>query len=603
MNMKSLTACVVALAGVAWLNAAAAATEISQQIEPTTIALGSAARLTVSASDGTAITPPMVAGLEFVAVGQSQRLESINGITHSTSSVTYQVSASQAGVFTIPSSGAGSQPLVLTVTPEGSGTAASNRSPTSGTWPTSGNQGHGDGSAFVRLRLAKHELYVGETVPVDVQVGVREGIVASLNGVPTLNGDAFTLNKLSAEPQRSEEVIGGKPFTVFTWHSALAAVKPGSLSLSMAIPVTERVRTARLDSGLFNGAGLEDLLNDPAFQNFFGGSTEKDVTVRSVPASFTVLQLPVEGRPSDFSGAIGHFTVSSALSDTSAAQGDPLILTLRVAGVGNFDRVNTPMLTDAANWKSYAPTATFKATDDIGYRGEKTFEQPLIATQAGAQVVPALHFSWFDPTARHYETMQTSPLSASIAPTPGGSPAARANSSPASSNAIAVAQNVPNDGLRPDHMDHGTGPRVLLPNYYRPVYDTVPSALIIAFVGAWVWVRRREQTLLKTNEMPAPLLMRPYLKSMDEAGAKNDAELFFKSARAALQIMFAARWHLKAGAITEQDVERHLGADHEVLRLFTLADQSAYAGMPLSRVDFAHWKRLVTNQIQIEASS
>ena len=365
---------------------------------------------------------------------------------------------------------------MLTVTPEGSGNQASPRA-ASGALPVGGARERADGSAFVRLRLAKHELYVGETVPVDVQVGVREGIVASLNGVPTLNGDAFTLNKLSAEPQRSEEVIGGRPFTVFTWHSALAAVKPGALSLSMAIPVTERVRTAGLDSGLFNGAGMEDLLNDPAFQNFFGGSTEKDVTIRSAPASFTVLQLPVEGRPRDFSGAIGHFTVSSTLSDTSAALGDPLTLTLRVAGVGNFDRVNTPMLTDVAHWKSYAPTATFKATDDIGYRGEKTFEQPLIATQAGAQVVPALHFSWFDPATRHYETVQTTPLSASIAPTPGGTQAAGAGALPTSSSASAVAQNAANDGLRPDHIVHGIGPE-------RTVAELLPSGLRLRALGA-----------------------------------------------------------------------------------------------------------------------
>jgi hypothetical protein len=89
---------------------------------------------------------------------------------------------------------------------------------------------------------------------------------------------------------------------------------------------------------------------------------------------------------------------------------------------------------------------------------------------------------------------------------------------------------------------------------------------------------------------------------MDEAGATNDAGLFFKSARTALQIVLASRWHLKASAITEYDVEHHLGADHDVSRLFVLADQSAYAGVPLSRVDFAHWKNLVGRETHIEAS-
>ena len=602
MNIKTLTASMAALAGALWLSIADAAPLVTQQIEPASIALGDTARLTISTSGSTAITPPMVPGLEFDAVAQSQRVESVNGVTRSTSAVTYQVSASQPGVFSIPSSGEGSEPLVLTVTPGGSGGHAS-----AAAAPTSDNRARTDGSSFVRLRLAKHTLYVGETVPVDIQVGVREGIVVSLNGLPTLNGDAFTLNKLSSEPLRSEEVVGGKPFTVFTWHSALAAVKPGALSLTMAMPLTERVRTARLDSGLFDQAGMEDLLNDPAFQNFFGGSTEKEVTTQSVPANFTVLALPTEGRPSDFSGAVGHFTVSSGLSESSAAVGDPLTLSLHVSGAGNFDRVNTPMLTDVEHWKSYAPTATFKPEDDIGYRGEKTFEQPLIATQAGPQVLPALAFSWFDPTTRRYETAHTPPLSAAIAPPPGAAQVARAsptatNSSPANP-VMAAAQDAQHGALRPDHLDTGGGPRSLLPDYYRPAYLAGPSMLIIAFLGAWGWVRRREQAALQTAETSAPLQIQPYLQLMEQAGATNDAGLFFKSARAALQILFAARWHLKASAITESDVERHLGANHEVSRLFTLADQSAYAGVPLSRVDFAHWKRLVDRQVHLEALS
>jgi hypothetical protein len=602
MNIKTLTASIAALAGVVWLSIADAAPMVTQQIEPARIALGGTARLIISASGSTAITPPMVPGLEFEAVAQSQRVESVNGVTRLTGAVTYQVSASQPGVFTIPSSGAGSEPLVLTVTPNWSGGHAA-----SAAAPASGNRARTDGSSFVRLRLAKHNLYVGETVPVDIQVGVREGIVVSLNGLPTLNGDAFTLNKLSSEPQRSEEVIGGKPFTVFTWHSALAAVKPGALSLTMAMPLTERVRTARLDSGMFNGAGMEDLFNDPAFQNFFGGSTEKDVTAQSVPANFTVLALPTEGRPTDFSGAVGRFTVSSALSETSGKVGDPLTLSLHVSGAGNFDRVSAPMLTDVENWKSYAPTATFKPEDDIGYQGEKTFEQPLIATQAGPQVLPALAFSWFDPTTQRYETAHTAPLSASISLPPGGAQVARespsaTNSSPANP-VMAAAQDAQGGAFRPDHVDTGDGPRSLLPDYYRPAYLAAPSTLIIAFLGAWGWVRRREQAALQTAETSAPLQIQPYLKLMEQAGSTNDAGLFFKSARAALQILFAPRWHLQANAITESDVETHLGANHQFSLLFTLADQSAYAGVPLSRVDFAHWKRLVDRQIHLEALS
>ena len=52
----------------------------------------------------------------------------------------------------------------------------------------------------------------------------------------------------------------------------------------------------------------------------------------------------------------------------------------------------------------------------LGYKGEKTFEQPLIASKPGAQTLPALTFSYFDPTTRRYETARSAPLSVTISP-------------------------------------------------------------------------------------------------------------------------------------------------------------------------------------------
>ena len=42
------------------------------------------------------------------------------------------------------------------------------------------------------------------------------------------------------------------------------------------------------------------------------------------------------------------------------------------------------MLGGDAQWKTYEPKATFNASDPVGFRGEKTFEQPIIATRSPA---------------------------------------------------------------------------------------------------------------------------------------------------------------------------------------------------------------------------
>jgi len=310
--------------------AAHGASSVTQQIEPAEIALGEAAQLTIATlgNTQTPIAPPVIAGLEFVAVGQSSQMESINGQTTSKNSVTYQVIPQRAGIFTIPGLLGGSPPLVLRVL--ASGVSAASSSPGAfSTLPAAGSAMVAsathltqDGSAFVRLRLPKHQLYVGESMLVDIQVGLRDGLVATLNGLPSFAGDFFTLNNLSTKPEEAQEIIGGQPFTVLTWHSALSAVKPGTTSLTIDTPLTVRMQTMRpAAANRFRDPALNDVFNDPFFQNFFGGgTTEKEITLTSPPATISVMALPTQNRPEGFTGAVGHFKVSSELSATTTAR-------------------------------------------------------------------------------------------------------------------------------------------------------------------------------------------------------------------------------------------------------------------------------------------
>jgi hypothetical protein len=602
---------------------AAAAGTALQSIEPATIALGGSAQLTITSigSETPAITPPMVPGLEFVAVGQSQQVQVINGVASSRTTVVYQVTPQQAGVFSIPSALPGAEPVVLTVTrgagsaPNGStpnGSAPNGSAPNgtppqqpSSSLPADSTRQGASGAAFVRLRLSKHDLYVGEMVPVDIQVGARDGMVASLNGPPTLNGDAFTLSKLPENPSRTEEVIDGKPFIVFTWHTALVAVKPGQLTLTIDTPLTVRVRNpGRPDGGFFNGSGFEDLFNDPAFQSFFGTSTQRDVTVSSAPETFTVQALPTDGRPADFSGAVGKFTVSSEVLQDKAAVGDPITLRMRVSGEGDFDRVSSSMLSDADGWKTYTPTSKFNPEDAIGYRGEKIFEQPLISVQPGKRTVPEARFSWFDPTTRRYEQSHTEPLTVDVSPAPAGNSVAGGAAVP-SGAAPALAGNETTPTWRPDHPDNGRG-RVssLTPNYFQPVYMAVPPLILIALSSAWFWMRRGERAGEAMRVEPfMPPSIDSLTRELDQHAAAGNPRSFFGAARGALCRVLASKWGLTLPQVTTEEVTSRLGSESDISRAFSLADEAAYSNLKLTPLDYRQWKQTVLRAVAEGASS
>jgi hypothetical protein len=311
--------------------------------------------------------------------------------------------------------------------------------------------------------------------------------------------------------------------------------------------------------------------------------------------------LPVEHRPVDFSGAVGHFSVTGGVSSDSATLGDPITLRMRVSGEGSFDRVTSPMLRGAQDWKTYAPTAAFKADDDIGYRGEKTFEQPLIATRAGTNSVPEVSFSWFDPATKRYVEAHTAPLSVSVAPTAAGGPAA-APSNPIVSppQAVATAGNAaPSDGLRADHVETGRGPTTLRPYFYQPLYIAAPSALLVALSGCLLWIRRRDHRRAAASTEASNL--EAYVKLMEEASVSRDAQLFFTSARAALQIALGTRWHCPPSAIDQERIDARLGSKNGISRVFDMADESAYSGIRQSTINFTQWKPMIQRYLSGEA--
>jgi BatD DUF11 like domain len=586
-----------------------AAPSVDATLEPTQISLGESAQLTIltSGSSTLSLALPVVSGLEFRVVGQTRRMEFINGFLIASTSTIIRVTPNEPGVFTIPGPTPRSPPLVLRVNPgSGAGPALppDNSAPglhslAPGHTDANGIRLTPDGSAFVRLEVPKREIYVGESVPAEIQIGMRDGFASSINGLPKLNSSDFTLNNLSFQPEHSQKAVDGKPFTVYTWHSLLSAIKPGSYTLTFEAPVTVRVRTQPRGDSM-----LDDLLGDPFMQNVFGASVTKNITVTSPENVFTVLPLPTAGRPADFGGAVGSFKASSDISSTTNIAGDPLTLRLHITGTGNFDRVESTMLGSDAEWKTYHPKSAFKQTDPTGFHGEKTFEQPLVASQPGIQTVPALSFSYFDPATRHYETAKSAPLRVTVAPSAAASAAAPP---PALASTAATRAADAQSGWRPDHAVTEAPTDRLTPPYLRPVYLAVQSALALLFAGAWTLLHRRERNLRDLRlqrERRRREAIETQRQRMAAASAAADAAEFFSAARSILQQVLSAEWQIEPDQVTSAEVDARLGAqDPYIRRLFALADEANYSGRAPRAADFDRWTTLVEHRIQGEAAA
>ncbi|MBI4530838.1 MAG: protein BatD [Candidatus Latescibacteria bacterium] len=255
---------------------------------------------------------------------------------------------------------------------------------------------------FVKVTADRQEVYVGQQVTLTYELHNRYQLAeVNYDRVPSFSGfwvetlfDAQHLNY-------DRRVIGGKAYDVALLKKlALFPTAEGSFTID---PLRLRcdVRVASSWGSLF--------------EDFFGRT--ESVVVSSDPVQIRVLPLPTTGRPKNFIGGVGHFTMTASVKTPNAKQGDPLTVFVSISGKGNIATVGDPVLPDLRNFKVYDPKMT-KTPQQMGgvIGGTKTFEYILIPLTAGRTRIGPFELSYFDPATQGYTTVRTQPIELSVAP-------------------------------------------------------------------------------------------------------------------------------------------------------------------------------------------
>jgi len=263
----------------------------------------------------------------------------------------------------------------------------------------------------MKLSMARTNLFLNEMVPVDLKLFIRNGIRCRPQ-MPSIAAAGFSEVKLP-RPVESQEVADGKSFLVYTFRTLACPMQLGQLTLGPAQAAVE----------VFVDSGRRPRLsgfNDSFIESFFGGGEAKRVTITSPPAPVRVLPLPDDGKPADFTGAVGRFALDVTAKPTALRTGEPVTLIIRVVGQGNLATLAPPKFTPPEGFKSYEPVVKSKQTDEMGYTGEKVFEQVIVPLSVRASVIPPVTFSFFDPEAGRYQTLSRGPIQLIVQESPAG---------------------------------------------------------------------------------------------------------------------------------------------------------------------------------------
>lgn len=246
---------------------------------------------------------------------------------------------------------------------------------------------------FVQASATADRVYQNEQVVVEYRLFYRPGVRLRRSRLAeSWDAPGFWREELnvSSRPTPQQRRIDGRPYeTVVLKRVALFPTRPGTLRVDPLRIETEAQGTMRLRQG------------GPALRGRF-----EPVQLASQRLSVQVQPLPPEA-PASFDGAVGQFSMTAHADADSVTVGESVPLKVQVQGSGTLTTLSPPPLDLPSAIESYEPTVeTDIERNGRRIHGTKTFTYTLVPRSGGRHALPPISFSYFDPEARRYVTIQ-----------------------------------------------------------------------------------------------------------------------------------------------------------------------------------------------------
>lgn len=157
-------------------------------------------------------------------------------------------------------------------------------------------------------------------------------------------------------------------------------------------------------------------------RNFWGQPVLAEDSKRVSAGSkiITVKPLPENGKPEDFTGAVGSFNFKVTPSKTTLKTGESLDLEVGVIGTGNLKLFSLPKPVLPKAFEMYDPVHDESVSTPLsGMTGKITDTYTIIPQDKGNYQIKPMQFSYFDLGSNSYKTTTTSAITINVLDGPG----------------------------------------------------------------------------------------------------------------------------------------------------------------------------------------
>jgi hypothetical protein len=264
---------------------------------------------------------------------------------------------------------------------------------------------------FLKVLVDKKDVFVGEPVTATFKLYSRLASRSDIVKNPGFYG--FTVQDvINLEDGQSDiETINGNNFDVHTVRKVqLYPLQEGEYTID-PMEVVTKVDFSKSSVNKKPEQEIREgvLPDDPASPA--KGIETFTISMSSTSIPITVKPPPAKNKPSDFTGATGNFSISSAFNKGELGKNEQGELILTISGKGNFTQLAAPVI----KWPEGLEVFDAQVKDELDHKvspmkGRRTFHIPFLSGKPGTYSIPSIHFSFFDPDSNGFKTILTQPV-------------------------------------------------------------------------------------------------------------------------------------------------------------------------------------------------
>ena len=335
------------------------------------------------------------------------------------------------------------------------------------------------------VKVANGSPFVGESVFAEITILLQPNtqIYSERNNIVKLSGDSIRAVYLAGPEEAAP--VNGKRAIRFLYQ--ISPLKSGDLSLT---------------------ASFKPLIQLPSTTG--RRRVDERFDLKSKPVSIVSRSLPTEGRPADFSGAIGNFALNLQADPLSVKTGEPIAMRFTVTGSGSFEFLEPPKPTSISGWKFYEPTKLDLQRGKPGKPSRLIFSQNIVPEQKHNQL-PTFRITVFDSKKEQYVTLITDKIPLKVEEVAISSGFTKKETP---SNITATSpQSALSDILMMGNTITPKWSVASTPAWRNSTFWSVNLLSISLLIGATVWLRFHQNQTNLSSEMSAAELLEKLKKN------------------------------------------------------------------------------------------